>query len=493
MGLIWAAYERDAIRRGGYAEFIRRAWHTFDPAPLTWGPAQEQMARHVQAQWHLEIRDLLINVPPGSSKSTIATICVAPWVWTLDPSAKFMFASYGQTLSTALARKALQIVQSDWYIDRWGDILNPEQTAAGNMATKARGHRIATSVQGTATGLHCNWFGVDDPIKPPDPKAKVKSSLKSSDIERAANFMHHTVATRIAEPASEYRRTLTMQRLHELDPSQLAIDEGWTHLCLPMRYDPDRPCATPVGGDWRTERDEVLEPKRRPRAVLDQAVKGVLGWGSDIESAQWQQRPSPAGGLVFKRDTFKRFDIGDHPFAAMGITAISVDCAFKATETSDHVAIEVWGMTFPDFYLFDSVCERLNFGDTIGRILDVRKRWPVDVILIEDKANGSAVIELLKRTIPNVVAFSPKGSKLDRAHSAEYAYRSGNVYHRDVSEPWLATKEFHLTAFPRGAVDDDVDATSQAIIWFQTEADHSILRVPAGAWAALRDDLAARS
>src|SRR5262245_33094880 len=191
MGLTWPAVEREVIRRGGYPEFVRRAWHTYEPGPLVWDNAQQQISIHVQAQWEGRFRDLLINVPPGTSKSTIATVCVAPWVWTLDPTARFIFCSYSQTLSIDLARKALTILQSDWYRERWGDILDETKEAAGNMFTRAGGRRFATSVGGAGAGFHCDWFSVDDPIKPQrvDGATKIQG-VAAADLEKAANYMH---------------------------------------------------------------------------------------------------------------------------------------------------------------------------------------------------------------------------------------------------------------------------------------------------------------
>lgn len=490
MSLTWPQVERERIRRGGYAEFIQRAWHTVEPTPLVWGPVCEQQCVHIQAQLRGEIRELLINVPPGTSKSTISTVMLAPWVWTIDPTIQFMYASYDLNLTTRLAEKSIRVMRSQWYQDRWGDLIDggAENAAVTSFRTIAGGTRIATSIGGGAAGKHCNWFVVDDPIKPPtnDPKTQVKRAT----LDMARNWMQVTLATRGGVDPSTYRRTMVMQRVHELDPSEVAIREGWTHLCLPMLFEPERKSVTAWGGDWRTVRDETLDPVRRPKEVLEATVHGMGGWGSPVEVGQWQQRPSPPGGLIFKRETFKRFKLRDMPLHNT-FSVISVDCAFKATQSTDNVAIEVWGSNGSNFYCYDSVCERMSFVETVDAVRAMMRKWPgVHAVLIEDKANGPAVTDTLRANgVSNIIEINPVGGKTARGHAANVYYRAGGVHHLEGAD-WLERKELNLAGFPTMANDDDVDTTTQAICWLAPQTGADFLAIPDGAWADLINPIA---
>jgi predicted phage terminase large subunit-like protein len=478
LGVItWPAVEREIIRRRGYAEFVRRAWHTCESQPLHWHRAAGEIAQHLEAQYRGDLLSLVINVPPGSTKSTLASVMLAPWIWTFNPEWRLMFASYNQAAANALAEKSLRVLQSDWYRERWGDILDPERIATSNIRTRAGGCRFATSVGGTATSMHFHWASIDDPIKAETAGGLAKQSAL---LERARTWLRETLPTRSVD-ASAFRRTLTMQRLHEADPTAVALEDGWTSLCLPALYEPERRCVTPFGGDWRTEPGEPLEPERRPRAVLDATAASMGGWEGMVVNAQLQQRPAPPGGAIFKRDTFQTFRATDIPFRTT-LSVLSIDCAFKGASSSDSVALEVWGARDAKFYLYHSWCERTGFLGTLRQIQEVLREYPCNAVLIEAKANGSAVIEMLEQAnLPGVLDSDPQTSKIARAQVANVHYAAGRVHHLEGAA-WVNRKQHNLAVFPNGAHDDDVDATTQALIWLAGQCMGAFHNVPASAW-----------
>jgi predicted phage terminase large subunit-like protein len=147
----------------------------------------------------------------------------------------------------------------------------------------------------------------------------------------------------------------------------------------------------------------------------------------------------------------------------------SWDCTFKDTAASDFVAGQVVGRLGADKFLLDYVCERLGIVATMEAIRSWRIKWPKAIaILIEDKANGPAVIQMLHKEIAGLIAVDPKGGKTSRAYAAAPEVESGNVYlPHPLIAPWVGRFIGSAASFPNAAHDDDVDAFTQAIIRWQ--------------------------
>jgi predicted phage terminase large subunit-like protein len=143
----------------------------------------------------------------------------------------------------------------------------------------------------------------------------------------------------------------------------------------------------------------------------------------------------------------------------------SWDMAFKDLQTSDFVVGQVWMSLGADRFLLDQIRERLNFPDTLDAVRELTRKWPnAGAKLVEDKANGTAVIATLKHEIPGLIEVQPEGGKEARAHAVSPQIESGNVYlpHPALS-PWVLEYLAEWNSFPRGAHDDQVDSTTQAL------------------------------
>jgi predicted phage terminase large subunit-like protein len=230
-----------------------------------------------------------------------------------------------------------------------------------------------------------------------------------------------------------------------------------------MRYDASEPCVTLVGGDPRTEEGELMFPTRFTPEAVDALEFAMGGRGSPVAESQLQQRPAPPGGLIFKSETFLDFQLSEMPFANT-FNVLSVDCSFKDSLGSDYVCIEAWGARLANFFNYDSFMKRMGLNDTIAAILHMQQKYPAHAILIEDKANGSGVIDTLKHTFPNILALDPKTSKLARAHAANVYFQAKSVKMLAGAD-WRARKENNLKQFPKGKNDDDVDATTMAVLY----------------------------
>ena len=143
------------------------------------------------------------------------------------------------------------------------------------------------------------------------------------------------------------------------------------------------------------------------------------------------------------------------------------DATFKSKENDDFVAGQVWSKRGADLYLRPGWChKRLSFTETLDAIRAMTRFYPDAVTkLVEDKANGPAIIDALKHEIPGIVAVSPgSDSKEARAASVSPVWESGNIYvphpkWRPEIEDWLE----EIFAFPNAMHDDNVDSMVYAV------------------------------
>lgn len=233
-----------------------------------------------------------------------------------------------------------------------------------------------------------------------------------------------------------------------------------------MKYVERTPNGTlyrfPVSGkEWLRPYGHVLMEERFTLPVIAGYKKNPRVW-----SGQYQQRPSPAGGYIFESERWKFYK--ERP--ELEVQVMSVDASFKDKKDSDLVAIHVYGVDGGNRFLFDRRTEVLDEPHTEEAILAMREKWPkISYILIEDKANGPAIISRLRSIVPGIIAINPEGGKESRAHAAAADLYSGNCYlpHPDIYE-WVQPFIDHFASYNgEGSVehDDDEDAFSQFINW----------------------------
>ena len=481
------------FRAGRATPAGRMAWAQVEPNPLTTSWHMGAMCECLTAVSRGQIRKLLINVPPGGSKSlTVATLWPS-WDWIDNATRRFIFATYAQNLSDKNARMHRNLVQSEWYQARWPETqIDPESTKkVREFVNTAGGWRFSSSVGGEVTGRHGDVLCFDDLVKAQD--AEGRAIVDPKAIEKANDFWFKTMHTRRADPSSTIHVGI-MQRLHEKDAAAKCIEKGdYAKLILPMEYDPPRKCqiyvqdgrifsppepeldedGERVGDAWeppegsriwledpRTEPGELLIPDRFPREVVE-ADKIALG--PQTYEAQMQQNPTPRGGLIFKVSKFQTWT--KLPPGLRKI--ITVDCAFKDRDENDQVAIQCWGVKNPNYYLCDQILERLDVNGTMEQIGEMKDRWPRSVgIYVEDKANGPAVLQILGDTIPGLQPWSPgSASKVSRAEAVSPLVDAGNVWLPDPNVAgWVRPFKVVAGKFPLVAHDDEIDAMTMALL-----------------------------
>lgn len=468
------AEDREAVRRHGLAEFVRLAWHQVDPSPLIWSWHLDAMCEHLEAVARREIRDLVINLPPGLSKSRVASVLFPSWVWALDPERRFLCASYSGDVVLRDARKMRTLVEGNWYRERWPGVRIPRDetasTAAALFENTRKGFRKSETVRGQWTGEHGDDCIVDDPLDP-------MGATSTVEIDTVLEWWNGTMPTRFRDH-SKSTRACVMQRLHVRDLSAEFIRQGATVLCLPMRYEKAHPHR--YAKDPRTVDGELLCPARVSEA---EATKLAERLGPTRAAGQLQQRPVAASGSIIRAAWMRRFWV---EFPKLDAWALSADCAFKGKDSSDPVALQVWGSCGASQFLIDRRTETMSFTATLRAIKAMCIKWPrIQRKLVEDKANGTAVVDVLKTEVPGLILVNPgTDSKEGRAHAVTYLFEAGNVIlpHPELAQypdgsrgaVWLrggvhdlsqeakeGSYEHTLVFFPKAGVDDDVDATTQ--------------------------------
>ena len=370
-----------------------------------------------------------------------------------------------------------------WFHDRFDLRLTEAVPAATDYTNTAGGFRFSTSVGGKATGRHVNKQVVDDPVKPHDLRGSLAVTKRA--LSTVSEWWKGTASSRRVDAAT-FCRVIVMQRLHEDDlAGEMLREGGWHHLCLPMRYEKKIICAcgsvdcSPE--DPRTEEGELLDPNRYPEEVV--RADEVVNMGPSVAAAQLQQRPTPAAGGIFQKSWFRfwhnrqgvpvpsdpAFPCRDEfctVLPSQGQWVQSWDMAFKGNADSDFVAGGVWLRSGINCFLVHQVNERMTFTETCRAVLAMTARYPQALTkYIEDKANGTAVENMLKTKVPGIVLVPPEGGKESRAHAVSGLFEAGNVYlpHPDLA-PWVGDFLAQMTSFPKGVNDDMVDQTTQALL-----------------------------
>ena len=452
------ALDRELVRRHGLLAFGVKAWPVLFPGePYVHGWHVEEICRHVEACYFGKGYEMVLNVPPGTGKSVWVSTFADAWAWTVDPTFSPLNFSFDEDNLERDATRVIQIVQSEWFQARWPHVkLLKKDPACKFFYNTAGGFRYASTVHGRGTGKHGNVRKCDDPIKPNDTVGAAATT--KAELDFVKNWWDVTISTR-TKPTEIPRYLIIMQRLHEDDLVGHLTEVGRpTVLRLPMHYNAAKPCVTPYGGDRRQANGELLWPDVYTADKV-QKLESTLGV---FANAQLEQDPTNPLGEMFKAETFRRWD----KLPDMSNLILSVDCSFKDKAGCDNVAIQIWGTDSVNFYgpLANVTC-LAGYADTVKIAKQVLASWPgVRDKLVEDKANGSAVIEALKREVNGIIEVNPEGGKIARANSVTYLFKAGNVFFPpDDYAPWVPAFVAEVLGFPKSKHDDQVDAMTQAL------------------------------
>ncbi len=369
------------------------------------------------------------------------------WFIGRDPNRRVIEVSYGDSLARRFGRANKNKI-AEFGEEIFGIRLAQDNRSVTNWEIEGyRGGMISVGIGGGITGQGADLLIIDDPIK----NRKEADSPTYRDM--VWNEWKDTLRTRL-QPGGAVIIILT--RWHEDDlAGRLLKHEGdkWEVVSLPAIAESEddplgREIGEPLWPDFGFDESWAEETKRSV--------------GSRTWSALYQQRPSPEEGEMFKRSWWNYYNVLPDSFDEI---IQSWDMSFKDNDDNDFVVGQVWGRKGANKYLIDMVRDRMNFPTTLQSVLNLSARYPKAYVkLIEDKANGPAVIAMLKNKVPGLIPVNPDGGKVARAAAASAEAEAGNIYLPSPElAPWVHDFVEECAAFPNGANDDQVDCFTQAI------------------------------
>ena len=398
---------------------------------------------------------LVLQAPPQHGKSEIVSRKLPAYILGRFPDWRVGGASYSDELANAMAQDVRRNLADDRHRKLFPQPAEKRRYDVNRIgeftAPGGSGGYLGVGVGAGLTGRPLDIGIIDDPVK------NEKEALSPTVKEGHWNWYQSVFTTRLSE-----------------NSGQIIMATSWAEDDLPgrvMSHFKGDPRLTVLRFPAINMRGEVgynpqlpegpLVPELHSLAKL-QETKGLLSdyWWA----ALYQQNPRPLGGNVFKEDGVRYYLPKDLP-AKFDKVLASWDCTFKDTDGTDYVVGQVWGKAGANSYLLAQVRQRMSFTKTVREVVTLREAWPrIREILIEDKANGPAVIDTLKASVPGIIPIEPDGSKLARAHAVSSYWEAGNVWlpHPDIA-PWVKDLVAELTTFPASANDDQVDALTQAL------------------------------
>lgn len=481
-----------------FHEFVRQAWPAIEgETPFSDGWHINAICDHLEAAVSRDIKNLLIHVPPRTCKSTIISVMFPAWVWVNNPSESFLYASYASSLSLEHSVKCRRLVASTWYQQRWGNLfkLVGDQNTKSKFENDKKGMRTATSVGGSITGIGANILVCDDPNNAKDGESEVKREATNS-------WFSQVWSTRINDPKN-YARIVVQQRLHESDVSGYILKSesstDWVKLILPMEFEKGKRSKTihlpymkkdEVWGDPRSKEGELLWPERMGRKYIEERKRELGTYGY---AGQYQQRPSPTGGGIIKKDWFKIWKKENPPKLDMVIQ--SWDTALEVSDKNAYSACTTWGIFQDDngyqniillslwrgkveYSELRKIAKRLynDYRDDGERDITPDAKHISDMVLVEAKVSGFSLIQDLTRSGIPVTRFNPSrfGDKMQRVQLISPSIERGQVWVPALPPDYRKLRKIsqelldNCASFPNADSRDLVDTMTQVLLRLRT-------------------------
>lgn len=486
-------YSREEVEaergRRSLETYVRAAWHVVEPeTPYHDNWHVGAICEHLEALTSGEIRNLLINVPPGFMKSLLVSVFWPTWEWGPRGLAhlRYLCASNGRELAVRDTLRARRLIQSDWYQRHYGDAftLMLDQNRKMRFDNDRLGARLAVSV-GFGTGERGNRVIFDDPHQLDD--ADYPDALKAS-----VDYNNVTLDSRLANRERD-SKIVVQQRVATRDVTGDVLrkmEDGGRHyevLCLPMRHDPAYQLSLMGRNilgwrDPRTKKGELLDPERYSEESVRQ---DEVNFGPQA-AAILAQKPEEGGSKVYQAHYFERFDIRviQELGASIGRyvffdTAYEAETSESRRKGSDFTGWAVFDLT-PDYrvQLIDSGMERLDYPELLSRVEELAAYNNLDgklrEVVVERQASGRSAVQSLQAAMDSWLQPYVKGfdtgtkSKVGRAKSASLWVRKGCVrLPIPESAPWVHDFTEELEQFPAVDHDDRTDAFTMGILWLE--------------------------
>lgn len=388
---------------------------------------------------------LIVNAPPRHGKSEL----ISHWlpVWHLDwyPDRRIIAACYGDSLASDWGRA----VRDEFLMNEatWTRVRQDTQAVNDWKTTEGGGMRTA-GVGGPLTGKGGDLIILDDPHK------NWEDAMSPISRQRLIDWFNAVLYTRLEPDASII---VVQTRWHERDMTGYLLNDhsdSWTRIILPALAEKDDPLGRSEG--------EALCPERFTAERLLEIKNAV---GLQMFAGIFQQRPTPPEGSIVKHAHLRYYDELPEDLESF---LLSFDLTFEA-DGSSFVVGQAWAKKGANYYILDQVRAKPDFSGQLAMVRQLKKAWPqATVILVERKANGAALISTLKDEIPGIVPIVPTSSKEARLMAVQPLFEAGNVWCPAKGRAaWVSEWVDELTTFPYSENDDQVDATTQALLRYR--------------------------
>jgi len=435
----------------------------------------------------------LVMLPPRHYKSTVFSRLLPSCYVRCNPSHTIGLGAHTQTLANEFSEAA-----RGYYLGS-GGLVSPSTSGKEYWKTAGDIGGMWAAGVGKGTGLPANGLIVDDPTKG---REEADSAAHRRQLH---NWIDGVLSTRLEPDAWQlYIHTrwheldaigYKLSKVEELEAQGLErLAEKWHVIILPVEAEPLQialPRTVTKEPDDR-KLGEALDPTRYDEEWIEKTKANTPD--RDWE-AIYQQRPSAGTGSVFLRDTFRYFAREGEELLAGDIRApkrfnrvvASLDCTFKDSAGTDMVGLGLWGQDPSGYWLLDVIDQRMDFPTTLGTVKALHPAWGFTELFVEDKANGSAVIAMLRSEAAGFIIHEvkPLGGKVARANAASITFKAGRVFFPRWA-PWLPAYEKQLLQFPSGSFDDQVDQTTQLINGLEGTGPMSVSTVHFGHGVAQR-------
>ncbi|WP_256975106.1 phage terminase large subunit [Paenibacillus amylolyticus] len=384
-----------------------------------------------------------LSIPPRHGKSMTITETLPSYYLGHFPNDRIIEGSYNTTFASKFGKKNLQKMR------RYGEELFGLQVSPTTKSSSdwdidgTRGGMISRGILAGVTGEGADLMIIDDPIKNREEADSqvYRDKMWSEWIDSFSTRLHPGAIC-----------IFIMTRWHEDDLiGRLQNPEYGQPIPMNMI---NLPLEAEEGDLLGRDPGEPLWPERYSHNFIESRKKYPSSF-----NALYQGRPTSQEGNMLKRQWWKYYDV----LPPVASKLISVDAAFKDSDDSDYVVIQVWGKNQANMYLIDQVRAKMNFMATVKSIMNMHTKHPDAAWkLIEDKANGSAIISTLHSQIGGIIPVNPEGGKVARVNAVSAFIESGNVFIPRQAE-WIHDFVEEAASFPNGKHDDQVDAMSQAL------------------------------
>lgn len=424
---------------------------------------------------------LLLSVPPQHGKSFTVTETLPSWFLGKRPEDSVIICSYDGTIAEGFSRRNRDKF-NEYAPDVFGVGPNKDVQGVALWETDCGGRCRAAGLKAGITSFGAELFIIDDPIK------NKEAAQSETIIAKIHSEMGPSVQSRI-HPGGK----LIVIQTRWIENDVIGFIENkwseyiWKTINLPCECeDPEHdPLGRQLGdaliGEHLGDKDVPPKVRNDNEWLRSKKILVIAGDGEYTWNALYQGHPSAQNGNLFKADWWQLYSREKVSFTDFEYTCLSVDATFKQTETSDLVAIELWGLRQNHAFLYKLVNKRMGFVDTLARIKRFLQEYPtLDELIIEDKANGSAIIDTLRYSegVPPIVAVNPLGGKYSRAQAVspfvatlvvhipdDFSPTENAEIEWDTNEKLTGTQKFVIqhSKFPFMKHDDMVDAETQAL------------------------------